>query len=75
MNIMTKRGNLDNMVTYEHMCDTAADLANIDPNQITLGSIAIVVNGAAGLEAYMATSDKQWHLVVGGVEDAEGAGD
>ena len=54
MNIMSKRGQQDNIVTYEHWCDTAADLANIDPQYVTLGSVAIVVRGAAGLEAYIA---------------------
>lgn len=62
MNIMTKRGSLDNSVTYEHVCDTAADMANIDPQYITLGSICIVVNGTGGeLDAYMADSNKTWH--------------
>ena len=66
MNIMSKRGAQDNIVTYEHICDTTADLQNIDPNYITLGSVAIVLQGAAGLEVYMATSDKQWVNLVGG---------
>lgn len=60
MNIMTKRGNLDNAVTYEHICDTTADLDNIDPRYITLGSVAIVLQGDAGIEIYMATSNKEW---------------
>lgn len=60
-NIMTKRGNLDNVVTYEHYCDTTADLNNIDPHYITLGSVAVVLVGdSGGLEVYMATSDKEW---------------
>ena len=57
---MTKRGQQDNVITYEHICDTAEDLENIDPKYITLGSIAIVLKGSAGLEVYMATSDKEW---------------
>lgn len=57
---MTKRGNLDNAVTYEHICDTTADLDNIDPRYITLGSVAIVLQGDAGIEIYMATSNKEW---------------
>ncbi len=62
MNIMTKRGNQDNVVTYEHMCDTTADLANIDPHYITLGSIAIVLQGENdGMEIYIADSNKQWN--------------
>lgn len=65
-NIMSKRGQADNINTYEHICDTTADLANIDPKYITLGSVAIVLKGAAGLEVYMATSDKEWVNLVGG---------
>ena len=60
MNITTKRGNLDNAVTYEHICDTTADLDNIDPRYITLGSVAVVLQGDAGIEIYMATSNKEW---------------
>ena len=60
MNIMTKRGNLDNAVTYEHICDTTADLNNIDPRYITLGSVAVVLQGDTGIEIYMATSNKEW---------------
>ena len=66
MTIMSKRGQADNIITYEHICDTAADLANIDPKYITLGSVAIVLKGSAGLEVYMATSDKEWVNLVGG---------
>ena len=58
--IMTKRGQSDNVLTYEHVCDTAADLNNIDPQYITLGSIAIVLKGDAGIEVYMASSNKEW---------------
>ena len=57
---MTKRGQVDNVITYEHICDTTADLDKIDPKYITLGSIALVLKGAAGIEVYMATSDKEW---------------
>jgi len=60
MTVMTKRGQIDNVVTYEHICDTSADLEKIDPKYITLGSIALVLKGAAGIEVYMATSDKEW---------------
>ena len=35
MNIMTKRGSEDNMITYEHYCDTVDDMDNIDPKYIT----------------------------------------
>lgn len=60
MTYMTKRGQQDNVATFEHICDTTDDLENIDPKYITLGSVAIVLKGAAGLEVYMATSDKEW---------------
>lgn len=60
MTVMTKRGQIDNVITYEHICDTSADLEKIDPKYITLGSIALVLKGAAGIEVYMATSDKEW---------------
>lgn len=60
-NIMTKRGAQDNVITYEHYCDTKADLANIPKSQTTLGSTAIVLkdeNDELGI--YIAGSDKQW---------------
>lgn len=60
MTIMTKRGQQDNVITYEHMCDTTEDLANINPNYITLGSVAVVLQGDTGLEIYLATSSKEW---------------
>ena len=63
MTTMTKRGSLDNVVTYEHFCDTTADLATIDPKYATQGSVAIVIQGTAGLEAYIANSQGEWILV------------
>ena len=64
MNIMTKRGTQDNVITYEHYCDTVEDMKNISPEYITLGSICIVVKGINGdLDVYIAGSDKQWNLV------------
>ena len=57
---MTKRGQTDNIATYEFICDSTADLQNIDPKNITLGSIAIVLQGPGGLEVYMANSNKEW---------------
>ena len=60
MTVMTKRGQTDNVITYEHICDTTADLDKIDPKYITLGSIALVLKGSAGIEVYMATSKKEW---------------
>ena len=61
---MTKRGSADNVITYEHYCDTMADREKIDPQYITLGSTCIVVEGESGeLEAYIAKSDKTWKQV------------
>ena len=58
--IMTKRGNQDNVVTYEFVCDSTADLQAIEPEYVTLGSVAIVIQGDSGLEVYMANSEKEW---------------
>ena len=74
-NIMSKRGSADNITTYEHICDTTADLANIDPKYITLGSVAIVLKGSAGLEVYMATSDKEWVNLLGASSSSEEEGE
>ncbi len=68
--VMTKRGQQDNIVTYEHICDATEDMANIDPRYITLGSICIVL-GDGGIEAYMANSKKQWISVLGSSDDEE----
>lgn len=60
-NILVKRGQLDNVATYEHFCDITADMENIDPNQINLGSACIVLEGeSGGIEVYLANSEKQW---------------
>lgn len=79
MNIMTKRGSQDNVATYEHLCDTAADLQNIDPRYITLGSIAIILQGTSGgLEIYIADSNKQWNsltTISGGISGGDFAPD
>ena len=65
MNIMTKRGSLDNILTYEHICDTNADMATIDPKYITLGTICIVLQGTNdSMEVYMADSEKEWHDIM-----------
>lgn len=64
MNLMTKRGNLDNVVLYEHYCDGKSDLNNIPLDQINLGSIALVLkdeNDSIGF--YMADSNKEWHAI------------
>lgn len=66
MVITSKRGNLDNIVTYEHICDFTADMADIDPHYITLGSVCTVINGEGGLELYIADSEKQWHSIMAG---------
>lgn len=60
MTIMSKRGQLDNVVTYEHICDYPEDLDTIDKKYATIGSVAIVIHGNAGLEAYMADSEGTW---------------
>lgn len=69
--IMTKHGIQDNVPTNEFICDTPADLENINPKEITLGSVAIVLKGDAGFEVYMATSDKEWILLGGGASSDE----
>ena len=72
MNIMTKRGNLDNVITYEHICDTTADMNNIDPQYITLGSICIVINNEdSGMEVYMANSNKEWNSIAMGAGSSD----
>ena len=59
--IMTKRGSQDNIITYEHICNTRADRDAIDPAYITLGTTAIVLKGENNtLEIFMADSDKEW---------------
>lgn len=60
MVITSKRGQQDNVLTYEFICDTAADLNSIDPQYITLGSVAIVLQDEDGLKVYMASSAKEW---------------
>ena len=58
--IMSKRGQQDNITTNEFICDTTADLQNISPRDINLGSVAIVLQGSTGFEVYMANSQKEW---------------
>lgn len=60
MVITSKRGQQENRTTYEFICDETADLQSINPQEITLGSVAIVLQGTNGLEVYMANSKKQW---------------
>ena len=57
---MTKRGQADNIITYEFVCDTTADLDTIDQQYATMGSVAIVISGESGFEVYMANSQKKW---------------
>jgi len=62
--VMTKRGTQDNVATYEHVCDTTADMAAINPQYINLGSICLVINGeSGGLEVYISDSNKQWSAI------------
>ena len=61
MNIISKVGQRDNVVTYEHICDTRADMSKIEPRYITLGSTCIVLSGESGMEVYMADSTHEWH--------------
>jgi len=63
---MTKRGSQDNVITNEFICDSLEDLNQIDPAYVTLGSVAIILDGA--LEVYMANSNKQWINLSGGSE-------
>lgn len=73
MNIMTKRGSLDNVVTYEHVCDTTADLQHISSEYTTLGSIALVLQGnSGGIEVYIATSNKEWIPITIGTGSGNG---
>lgn len=67
MNVMTRRGSLDNVVTFQHVCDTRADLANIPLQQISLGSTAIVLHGDKDeFQVYIAKSNKEWILISAG---------
>lgn len=59
--IITKIGTQDNVVTYEHFCDTLEERSTIDPKYITLGSTCVIVNDTSGVGIYIADSNKQWH--------------
>ena len=71
MHIISKQGNQDNVITYEHICDTRADMSNIERKYITLGSVCIVLQGENdAMEVYMADSSKEWHdIIVAGSND------
>ena len=71
---MTKRGSLDNVVTYEYYCDTVDDLVNIPQEHITLGSVAIVLKDKENeISIYIADSNKQWHSF--SIGNSEGGND
>lgn len=77
MHILTKVGNQDNVVTYEHICDTLQDRDNIERRYITLGSTCLVLSGENDtIEVYMADSNKEWHdiAVSGGGGGGSGSG-
>lgn len=70
-NKMTKVGRLDNMVTYEHVCDAYEDLANIPKEYVNLGTIALILHGqSGGLEAYMADSAGEWVTILSGSSES-----
>ena len=76
MNVMTRRGSLDNIVTYEHVCDTTADLVNIPLTQATLGSTAIVLKGKSGsFEVYIAKSGGVWIPITVGMNSGSNSGE
>lgn len=72
---MTKCGSQDNIITYEFMCDTTADMNKIENKYRTIGTVAIVLQGESdGLEVYIAGSDKKWNSlssIAGGSGDME----
>jgi len=45
----------------------------IEPRYITLGSVAIILEGNAGFEVYMANSKKQWISLGAGGGSSGGA--
>lgn len=64
--VMTKRGSQDNNVTYEHFCDTHADMDKIEIKYITLGSVCVVLDDETNsheLTFYLGKSDKTWKQV------------
>ena len=59
--IVTKRGSQDNISTYEHMCDTVADMNAIEKEYKTFGSVCVVLSGeSGGVEAYICNSAGEW---------------
>lgn len=66
MHISNKRGQKDNVVTYEHVCDNMTDLNAIPKSQSTIGSVALVLVGTSGgIEVYIANGDHEWQLFNG----------
>ena len=66
MNVMTKRGREDNVVTYEHFCDKKADMDNIEKKYINLGSVCVILEDETKdntLQFMLAKSDKTWKYV------------
>lgn len=70
MHISNKRGQKDNVVTYEHVCDNMTDLNAIPKSQSTIGSVALVLVGTSGgIEVYIANGNHEWQLFNGGGGD------
>jgi len=65
---MTKRGEIDNAVTNQFMCDTPEDLAAIPTSDITLGSVAVVIDP---FEMFIAKSNGSWVSLTPTNEEAE----
>ena len=61
-NIMTKRGSQDNIITYEHFCDTTEDMQNIAPEYITLGSVCVVIKGENDELEMVFSKDKKYTI-------------
>ena len=73
MHIIAKQGNVDNALTYEHICDTKEDMAKIQRKYVTLGSVCIVLQGEnSAMEVYMADSNKEWHNIIVASGSGEG---
>ena len=68
---MKKHGNLDNQVANEFMCDTTADLQNIAPEDITFGSVALIIDTT---EIFIANSQKEWKSMTPSTEEEEEEG-
>ena len=69
--IMSKRGQQDNVVTFEHICDYIEDMDSIDKRYATLGSVAIILHPV--LSVYMADSEGEWCSLMGGSSESTSA--